>query len=122
MKTIFVAEDSPVDQRILYKALEPWHNQRIVGFSDGLQAYREVLRQRRDLMIMDIIMPTMSGLAVTNLLKIQEEFSDLPVLIVSSITDADVEARALSSGADVFLPKPLPLTRVRQVVGSLLER
>lgn len=117
MKTIFVADDSPVVQCVLAKALQGY---RVVSFPDGLACYQEVLRNRPDVLVLDIIMPNLCGLSVANLLKIQEEYADLPILVVSSITEHDVERRAREAGADEFIAKPLPLDRVRAAVDALL--
>lgn len=104
---IYLAEDTPEDLLITRAILEgagPWE---FHEFSDGLSLFQRVQEDPPDLLVLDIILPRLTGLAVTRLLKFHERTRHLPVVIVSSITDADIRARVEGVGADAFVPKPL---------------
>lgn len=117
---IYLAEDTPEDLLITRAILEgagPWELQ---DFSDGLSLFQRVQADPPDLLVLDIILPRLTGLAVTRLLKFQEATRDLPVVVVSSITDPDIRARAQAAGADAFLPKPLEGPELASEVARLL--
>ncbi|MBI3928650.1 MAG: response regulator transcription factor [Armatimonadetes bacterium] len=121
MKRIVVAEDSPLQIEMLKAALGRHPEYQLVFFSDGLELYRHLLREPADLAVLDIVMPRLSGLAVTRLLKFHRDHRNLRVLVVSSITDADIAERARACGADSFLPKPLDFEALERKVAELLR-
>ena len=89
-------------------------------FQDGLSLYQQILKDPPACLISDIILPNLTGLAVARLLKFHDRFKTLPILMVSSITDADIEQQALAVGANAFLSKPLKKAELQSKVSELL--
>src|SRR5207247_5206310 len=80
-----------------------------------------------DLMVLDLMLPGMSGYEVIERLRAQAELSDLPVLVLSALGSASARVRGLREGADDYMTKPfLPeelVARTRTLVTTrLLER
>jgi DNA-binding response OmpR family regulator len=122
MKKLYIAEDQPLQVALLRAAFEAEKNYRTVFFSDGLELYLAVQESPPDMLLLDIIMPSLSGLAITRLLKYHDRFSRLPVLVMSSITEADIREKAARAGADFFLPKPFDMKELLQQVKRLITR
>lgn len=87
---------------------------------DGLEAVQAVAERRPDLILLDVMMPRMSGFQVCGKLKSDPATKDIPIVVVTALNEvADVE-RAVELGADDFLTKPVNrlelVTRVRSLV------
>lgn len=119
-RQIYIAEDSPTQALFVKSILRHDPSLEVSVFEDGLELYRAVQKNPPQLVILDIILPTLTGLAVCRLLKFHERYQSLPILMVSSITDEDIRERARLVGADAFLPKPLKKKELQEAVESLI--
>jgi CheY-like chemotaxis protein len=119
-KKIFVGEDNVVHAELIRIVLELLEDCESFFFPDGLEVYQQVQREKPDLLILDIIMPRLSGLAVTRLLKYHDQFRHIPILVTSSITDGNIRERAAKAGATVFVPKPFEIDEFAETVRGLL--
>jgi len=87
---------------------------------DGVEAIEAVAQRKPDLILLDVMMPRMSGFQVCGKLKSDPATKDIPIVVVTALNEvADVE-RAVELGADDFLTKPVNrlelMTRVRSLV------
>lgn len=119
---IYLAEDTPEDLLITRAILEEPGRWELHEFHDGLSLFRQTQMDPPDLLVLDFILPRLTGLAVTRLLKFHERTRHLPVVVVSSITDADIRSRAMEAGADAFLSKPLEGRTLADEVERLLRQ
>jgi len=120
MKRIFIAEDQQSQADFLRVLFEAAGGYEVTFFSDGLELYNHVLRDKPDLMILDVLLPSLSGLAVARLLRYNEPFKHIPIIVVTSITDAAIGERARKAGADVFFSKPLAPKSLMSEVDRLM--
>lgn len=86
---------------------------------DGAAALEQSRRLRPDLLITEILVPKLDGLALCRLLKEDPATQDITVLIFSILT---ASARARDAGADAFLRKPLAEQKMVDTVGQLMAR
>ena len=88
---------------------------------DGCKALNILEKETIDLIVSDIMMPTMSGLGLLNLLK-QYYFNRIPVIIISSLDKGDVILCSLGLGAENFIAKPINFkelsTRVKKYMNK----
>jgi adenylate cyclase len=120
MHKITIGEDIPFQVAMLKAALSKGDRD-LSFYSDGLELYRSLLKETPDLALLDIIMPRLSGLAITRLLKFHQKTKSLKIILVSSITDADIGDLALQCGGDAFLPKPIDFNALDDKINALLK-
>ena len=108
--TILHCDDSSVVQKVLLKTLEASGFKRFVQFSSAVEAlnYLSTNRQNNkvDVILSDIEMPQMDGLAFCKKIKEDSEWKKLPFLFFSSTVDPQMEAKCISVGSDGAFAKP----------------
>jgi DNA-binding NtrC family response regulator len=87
--------------------------------SDGQEGLNAVVAQRPDLILLDLQMPRVSGLAL--LKQIHQADRRLPVIVVTATQDTKLAAEALSNGAVAYLPKPFDPRHVEMLVATFLD-
>lgn len=88
---------------------------------DGQETLEKVRSHRPDLILLDIMMPKMSGFEVCRQLKDDPETADIPILMVTSLHEpADIE-RGVQAGTDDFLSKPIHKQVLLKRIQSLLK-
>ena len=115
---VLIAEDSPAVRSMLVNEMTEMGFE-VVECSDGLQAWEAYEQNKFDLVISDVEMPRMDGLALT--LKIrQSERPSTPVIVYSSIGDVGMKARASFLKADAHITK-LNLNKLMETADKLLR-
>lgn len=89
-------------------------------FGDGLEAYAQVFEHPPDLLVLDVLLPSLNGLALAHLVKGNEDLQHVPVLVVSSLSE-DVAEAAAEAGVDALLPKPFEVEAFVREVQRLLN-
>lgn len=87
---------------------------------DGVEALEQVAAQRPDLILLDVMMPRMSGFQACKKLKSDEATREIPIVMVTALSEVSDVEHAVDVGADDFLSKPVNrlelLTRVRSLL------
>ena len=91
---------------------------RVIEAANGSQALAETRRHHPDLIILDVMMPDVSGFDVTSALKADQQTADIPILILSIIEDRQ---HGLRLGADEYLTKPLDTEQLLHTIADLLS-
>ncbi len=104
--TVLVVDDEPLTQDLLRLMLEP-AGFRVSGAEDGLEALQMVEEERPDVMILDVMMPRMDGIAVCKTLRSNANTADLPIVMLSGKTHLGAVEEGLQAGANRYLPKPM---------------
>ena len=102
--TVLVVDDS-FTARTLEKSILEVHGYNVVVAIDGLEGLSKLRSEEIDLVISDIQMPRMDGLAMLQEMKRDERFARLPVILVTSMNHIDDQERGLALGADAYLVK-----------------
>ncbi len=118
--TILVVDDNPQNVELMQAYLETLNCTTEVA-SDGMEALAKVPRIRPDLIILDIMMPKLSGFEVCRRLKADAKFADIPILMVTALNEMGDIERGVESGTDDFLSKPINKLELLTRVKSLLR-
>jgi CheY-like chemotaxis protein len=117
--TIMVVDDNQQNLELLQAHLEDMDCVTVPA-SDGQDALNKVNANPPDLILLDIMMPKMSGFEVCKRIKGDPKTADIPIIMVTALTEfGDIE-RAIECGTDDFLSKPVNklelLTRVKTML------
>jgi CheY-like chemotaxis protein len=111
---ILVVDDDPDVLASLCDALES-EGYEVGGAHDGIEALEAISERRPDLIVTDLLMPTMTGFELLAALHDSPELATIPTLIITAARSAEAQATA---GASVVLPKPLDLDRLLRAVSA----
>ncbi|WP_217593576.1 ATP-binding protein [Cohnella sp. GbtcB17] len=119
-RTVLVVDDQHVNLKVLLDALQPL-DYRVIAVKSGYEALAEIDRPGRiDLVILDLMMPGLSGYEVCRELRKRYSLLELPVLMVTAAIQPQEKVAAFQAGANDYLPKPFDLVELRARIGSLL--
>lgn len=104
---IMMIDDAPTTLKILQAFLEDAGYQHFVPITRPAEAFDALIRERPDLVLMDINMPEVSGFDILSYMRNREEFEHTPVIVLTSATDTETKLQALRLGATDFLSKPV---------------
>lgn len=90
--------------------------------SDGAQGIEIALRERPDLILMDLGLPSLDGWTATRQLKQMPETRDIPILALSAHTMPGDREKALAAGCDDYDAKPIAFERVLEKIDVLIRR
>ncbi|MXO61074.1 response regulator [Altererythrobacter salegens] len=119
-RRILVVEDDLLN-RMFYIATLEQAGFAVTSVGDGARVIDEVERVRPDLVIMDINLPNVSGLVLTERLKAQADYRDLPILAITAYAGRLEEARIRDAGASGYLSKPVTVLALLTNIKRLLR-
>ena len=88
--------------------------------TDGEEALDIAIRERPDLIIMDIQLPRLSGLEVTQRLRQMSEFNHIPIVAITAYAMKGDEQKFIAAGCDAYLPKPINTRELRKIIAEML--
>lgn len=118
MAKILVIDDEPGILRFIRRALES-EGYAVLTATDGADGLRLAAEHRPELVVLDLVMPGLSGTAV--LAALLAEQHDTRVLVLSAVGDVQARVRCLDAGAVDFLPKPFAVAELLARVRSRLR-
>ena len=117
---VLVADDHPVVRKGLQTCLARQKNMRVVGEAvDGDEALRKARELSPDVVLMDISMPGMNGLAVTEILR--KEAPEMKVLVLSMHSNKDYIFRVIQAGAHGYVSKEAPPEELIRAIESVFN-
>lgn len=119
-KRILVAEDSRDLADVMRSALHFYGYQVLIAH-DGVEAVESAIRLRPDLIVMDILMPKMSGFEATRQLRQHPETKTIPILAASALSNSESREKCFASGCNDHLAKPFSARELADAVGRLLK-
>lgn len=116
---IMVVDDDHELAAYVAAELSPWFH--TVTHENGRTALQDLLTTRYDLVISDVVMPEMDGLALLRAIKTNPQLSDVPVILLTSKSEADHRVEGLRKGADGYIAKPFNMAELRAMAINLID-
>lgn len=118
---ILIVDDAPLNVDLLEQALDELGYQTVTA-ADGQEALAQIAAADPDLVLLDIMMPVMDGFQVLTHLKADATTRDLPVIVISALSDMSSIAHGIELGAEDYLPKPFEPAILRARLGNCLDK
>jgi two-component system chemotaxis sensor kinase CheA len=104
-KVLLLAEDS-ITTRTQEKRILEGAGYEVVTAVDGADAYNKLATRSFDAVVSDIMMPNMTGLALTEKIRADDKYAELPIILVTSLASEEDQRRGLEAGANAYISKP----------------
>ena len=119
-QTVLLVDDNAQNLELLEVYMEDLPEVRVVTATNGLEAIARVEEEKPDLILLDIMMPKMSGFEVCKRLKSDPETRDIIVVMVTALNETSDVERAAECGTDDYLSKPIDRKALVELVRTLL--
>ena len=120
-RRVLIVDDEPQVQKILETVLTP-KNYQLSFASNGLEALNQMKVSKPDLLVLDIMMPEMSGIELCQKMKADAEYKDVLVLMVSAKDSQSDRLTGLSYGADDYVTKPFRVSTLVNKIDFMLQK
>jgi len=117
---ILVVDDIAINLE-LQKAYLTAAGYEVIEAKSGQEALQKVRDEKPDLILLDVMMPKMSGYEVCKILKNDPETQFIPIVMVTALTSVEDKIRGIEAGADDFISRPFNKTELMARVKSLLR-
>ena len=118
---IMIIDDQPLNIKVVRKYLELNGYENFLGLSDPTEAIDQIHKRYPDVILLDIMMPQISGLTLLEQIRAHEATKSIPVIILTAMDELETKRRALELGATDFLSKPVePMELIPRLRNALL--
>ena len=117
---IMVVDDSPNTLRVVSYALEA-EGYEVMTAETGADALEKISAQRPHLVILDIMLPDMTGLQICHQLRSKVETAQIPIVMLTGKDQIPDKIRGLQAGADAYIVKPVKASAVVARIVEVLE-
>ncbi len=119
---LLIVDDDPMNREILYRHLKILGYTNITLADSGKTGLEIVASQQVDLILLDMMMPVMTGLEMLDHLKANPEWRVIPVLIISALDEKEMMLACIKKGAEDYLIKPYDRVLLRARVSACLDK
>ena len=119
--TVMVVEDFE-DNRFMMRRLLEMSGYRVLEAINGEDAVELARRERPSLILMDLSLPLLDGLAATRRIRQVRELQHIPIVAVSAHDTADFHAEALAAGCNDYVTKPIDFDQLEALLNRLLPK
>ncbi|HEX8000132.1 MAG TPA: response regulator [Pyrinomonadaceae bacterium] len=119
--TVMVVEDFE-DNRFMMRRLLEMSGYRVLEAINGEEAVEIARREHPSLILMDLSLPLLDGLAATRRIRQVKELSHIPIVAVSAHDTADFHADALAAGCNDYVTKPIDFDQLEALLHRLLPK
>ncbi len=118
--TVLLVEDTE-DNRFMMRRLLEMSGYRVVEARNGEEAVKTAETQDPGLILMDLSLPLIDGLAATRLIRKLPNCKNTPIIAVSAHDTADFHSEALQAGCDRYVTKPIDFSELEELIAQLLH-
>jgi DNA-binding response OmpR family regulator len=118
---ILVSEDNPDIRKMLVMRLEI-NGYNVIQAQDGEEAIEKIKKHAPDIIILDLMMPKISGFEVCRMIKFDEKYKDIPIIVLSALDQQSDREKAVENGADAYFIKPFDLELLLSKIKSFIQK
>lgn len=120
MPNILVVEDSPTMRQLITFAMKRITNVKVIEATDGVDALKKLSSEKIDLILADINMPVMDGLKLVSLVRSNQAYKAIPIIIITTEGAKEDKDKAMAIGANAYLPKPIQTQELIKLVNTFI--
>ncbi|HEV2827516.1 MAG TPA: response regulator [Pyrinomonadaceae bacterium] len=117
--TVLLVEDTEDNRQMMRRLLE-MSGFRVVEATNGREAVEAASQVQPQIILMDLSLPIIDGLAATRQIRNQPELNQVPIVAVSAHDTADFHNEALDAGCNAYVTKPINYTELEHLVTRLI--
>ena len=119
--TVLLVEDTE-DNRFMMRRLLEMAGYRVIEAMNGEEAVKLAESDRPNLILMDLSLPVIDGLAATRLIRKLPDFDAIPIIAVSAHDTSDFQSEAIEAGCNSYVTKPIDFNELEEQIAQLLQR
>lgn len=119
--TVLLVEDTE-DNRFMMRRLLEMAGYEVVEATNGEEAVRLAESERPQLILMDLSLPVLDGLAATRAIRKLDGLREVPIVAVSAHDTSDFQAEALAAGCNGYITKPIDFSYLELLIARLLGK
>src|SRR5690349_21876706 len=119
--TVLLVEDTE-DNRFMMRRLLEMAGYRVVEAMNGEEAVKLAKAESPHLILMDLSLPVIDGLAATRLIRKLPELESTPIIAVSAHDTSDFQSEAIEAGCNTYVTKPIDFNELEQLIAKLLQQ
>lgn len=117
--TVLLVEDTE-DNRFMMRRLLEMTGYRVIEAMNGEEAVKLAQSETPQLILMDLSLPVIDGLAATRLIRKLPEFKSTPIIAVSAHDTSDFQLEAIQAGCNRYITKPIDFNELEDLIKQLL--
>lgn len=117
--TILLVEDTEDNRQMMRRLLE-MSGYKVVEALNGREAIEAAFRVRPQIILMDLSLPFIDGLAATRQIRSNADMDEVPIVAVSAHDSADFHHEALEAGCNAYITKPIDYPQLEETISRLL--
>jgi CheY-like chemotaxis protein len=119
-QTVLLVEDTE-DNRFMMRRLLEMTGYRVVEAMNGEEAVRLAKAESPNLILMDLSLPVIDGLAATRLIRKLPQLESTPIIAVSAHDTSDFQSEAIEAGCNTYVTKPIDFNELEELIAKLLQ-
>lgn len=118
---VLAVDDSPTILEMIKSILES-EGYEVITAVDGAEALETARDEEPDLILLDVMLPKLDGYRVCRLLKFDQKYRDIPIIMLTAKTEEQAMATGIRTGANQYLTKPIEPEALLSAVAEELEK
>ena len=118
--TVLLVEDTE-DNRFMMRRLLEMTGYRVVEAMNGEEAVKLAEQETPQLILMDLSLPVIDGLAATRLIRQLPQLASTPIIAVSAHDTSDFQSEAIKAGCNSYVTKPIDFSELETLIGQLVK-
>ena len=118
--TVLLVEDTE-DNRFMMRRLLEMTGYRVVEAMNGEEAVKLAKKESPNLILMDLSLPVIDGIAATRLIRKLPDLESTPIIAVSAHDTSDFQSEAIEAGCNSYVTKPIDYGELEQLIAKLLQ-